>query len=106
MDFSPDEGQQAVTDVVTSALGRDNSSDVLVAGGVVAVRRPGTPRRRRSRSGGDHVRTHRDRAGTAPSVPRWRPWGSGWCHYWTSPPMNSRTASWPRWPRAVCCPRP
>ncbi|CAN5535677.1 acyl-CoA dehydrogenase FadE28 [soil metagenome] len=42
MDFSPDEGQQAVTDVVTSALGRDNSWDALVAGGVVAF---GVPER-------------------------------------------------------------
>ena len=33
MDFSPDEGQQAVADVVTSALGRDNSWDALVDGG-------------------------------------------------------------------------
>ncbi|MCW2732058.1 MAG: acyl-CoA dehydrogenase [Mycobacterium sp.] len=36
MDFSPDEGQQAVADVVTSALGRDNSWDALVSGGVIA----------------------------------------------------------------------
>jgi 3-oxo-4-pregnene-20-carboxyl-CoA dehydrogenase alpha subunit len=36
VDFSPDEGQQAVADVVTSALGRDNSWDALVDGGVVA----------------------------------------------------------------------
>jgi len=36
VDFSPDEGQQAVVDVVTSALGRDNSWDALVDGGVVA----------------------------------------------------------------------
>ncbi|CAN5555588.1 acyl-CoA dehydrogenase family protein [soil metagenome] len=42
MDFSPDEGQQAVTDVVTSALGRDNSWDALVNGGVVAF---GVPER-------------------------------------------------------------
>lgn len=42
MDFSPDEGQQAVTDVVASALGRDNSWDALVSGGVVAF---GVPER-------------------------------------------------------------
>ena len=37
MDFSPDEGQQAVADVVTSVLERDNSWDALVAGGVTAL---------------------------------------------------------------------
>ena len=42
MDFSPDEGQQAVADVVTSALTRDNSWDALVDGGVVAF---GVPER-------------------------------------------------------------
>ena len=42
MDFSPDEGQQAVADVVTSALGRDNGWDALVDGGVVAF---GVPER-------------------------------------------------------------
>ncbi|MDT5397581.1 MAG: 3-oxo-4-pregnene-20-carboxyl-CoA dehydrogenase alpha subunit [Mycobacterium sp.] len=42
MDFSPDEGQQAVADVVTSALGRDNSWAALVDGGVVAF---GVPER-------------------------------------------------------------
>lgn len=42
MDFSPDEGQQAVADVVTSALDRDNSWDALVAGGVIAF---GVPER-------------------------------------------------------------
>ena len=42
MDFSPDEGQQAVADVVTSALGRDNSWGALVDGGVVAF---GVPER-------------------------------------------------------------
>jgi alkylation response protein AidB-like acyl-CoA dehydrogenase len=46
MDFSPDEGQQAVADVVTSALGRDNSWDALVSGGVTAF---GVP----DRLGGD-----------------------------------------------------
>ncbi len=40
MDFSPDEGQQAVTDVVTSALERDNSWDALVNGGVMAFGLP------------------------------------------------------------------
>jgi alkylation response protein AidB-like acyl-CoA dehydrogenase len=42
VDFSPDEGQQAVADVVTSALERDNSWDALVAGGVIAF---GVPER-------------------------------------------------------------
>lgn len=42
MDFSPDEGQQAVTDVVTSALERDNSWEALVAGGIMAF---GVPER-------------------------------------------------------------
>ncbi len=40
MDFSPDEGQQAVADVVTSALGRDNSWRALVDGGVIAFGLP------------------------------------------------------------------
>jgi alkylation response protein AidB-like acyl-CoA dehydrogenase len=46
VDFSPDEGQQAVADVVTSALGRDNSWAALVDGGVIAF---GVP----DRLGGD-----------------------------------------------------
>ena len=46
MDFSPDEGQQAVADVVTSALGRDNSWDAIVSGGITAF---GVP----DRLGGD-----------------------------------------------------
>lgn len=48
MDFSPDEGQQAVADVVTSVLKRDNSWEALVAGGVTAL---GVP----ERLGGDGV---------------------------------------------------
>jgi 3-oxo-4-pregnene-20-carboxyl-CoA dehydrogenase alpha subunit len=48
VDFSPDEGQQAVADVVTSVLERDNSWDALVAGGVTAL---GVP----ERVGGDGV---------------------------------------------------
>ena len=48
VDFSPDEGQQAVADVVTSVLERDNSWDALVAGGVTAF---GVP----ERLGGDGV---------------------------------------------------
>jgi alkylation response protein AidB-like acyl-CoA dehydrogenase len=48
VDFSPDEGQQAVADVVTSVLGRDNSWDALVAGGVTALAVP-------ERLGGDGV---------------------------------------------------
>jgi 3-oxo-4-pregnene-20-carboxyl-CoA dehydrogenase alpha subunit len=42
VDFSPDEGQQAVADVVTSVLDRDNTWDALVAGGVTAL---GVPER-------------------------------------------------------------
>ena len=42
MDFSPDEGQQAVADVVTSVLERDNSWEALVDGGVTAL---GVPER-------------------------------------------------------------
>jgi alkylation response protein AidB-like acyl-CoA dehydrogenase len=42
VDFSPDEGQQAVADVVTSALGRDTSWSALVDGGVIAF---GVPER-------------------------------------------------------------
>ena len=48
MDFSLDDGQQAVADVVTSVLDRDNSWDALVAGGVTAL---GVP----ERLGGDGV---------------------------------------------------
>lgn len=48
MDFSPDEGQQAVADVVTSVLDRDSGWDALVAGGVTAL---GVP----ERLGGDGV---------------------------------------------------
>ncbi|CAJ1579311.1 acyl-CoA dehydrogenase family protein [[Mycobacterium] wendilense] len=48
MDFTPDEGQQAVADVVTSVLGRDNSWQALVDGGVTAL---GVP----ERLGGDGV---------------------------------------------------
>jgi 3-oxo-4-pregnene-20-carboxyl-CoA dehydrogenase alpha subunit len=48
VDFSPDEGQQAVADVVTSVLDRDNSWDALVAGGVTALAVP-------ERLGGDDV---------------------------------------------------
>ncbi|VEG57990.1 acyl-CoA dehydrogenase [Mycolicibacterium aurum] len=40
MDFSLDEGQHAVADVVTSVLGRDNSWDALVSGGVTALAVP------------------------------------------------------------------
>jgi alkylation response protein AidB-like acyl-CoA dehydrogenase len=48
VDFSPDEGQQAVADVVTSVLERDNSWEALVSGGVPAL---GVP----ERLGGDGV---------------------------------------------------
>ena len=42
MDFSPDEGQQAVADVVNSALERENGWDALVSAGVTAF---GVPER-------------------------------------------------------------
>ncbi|MCZ0728586.1 acyl-CoA dehydrogenase family protein [Mycolicibacterium iranicum] len=48
MDFSPDEGQQAVADVVTSVLDRENSWEALVSGGVSALAVP-------ERLGGDGV---------------------------------------------------
>lgn len=48
MDFSPDEGQRAVADVVTSVLERENTWEALVAGGVTAL---GVP----ERLGGDGV---------------------------------------------------
>ncbi|KWX19939.1 acyl-CoA dehydrogenase [Mycolicibacterium wolinskyi] len=40
MDFSPNPEQQAVADVVTSVLERDNSWDALVSGGVTALAVP------------------------------------------------------------------
>jgi alkylation response protein AidB-like acyl-CoA dehydrogenase len=40
VDFTPDPEQQAVADVVTSVLDRDNSWDALVAGGVTAFAAP------------------------------------------------------------------
>jgi alkylation response protein AidB-like acyl-CoA dehydrogenase len=48
MDFTPDPAQQAVADVVTSVLDRDNSWEALVAGGVTALPVP-------ERVGGDGV---------------------------------------------------
>ena len=48
MDFTPDPAQQAVADVVTSVLDRDNSWEALVAGGVTALPVP-------ERIGGDGV---------------------------------------------------
>ena len=48
MDFTPDPEQQAVADVVTAVLDRDNSWDALVAAGVTAL---GVP----ERIGGDGV---------------------------------------------------
>jgi alkylation response protein AidB-like acyl-CoA dehydrogenase len=48
VDFTPDPEQQAVADVVTSVLDRDNSWDALVAGGVTALAVP-------ERLGGDGV---------------------------------------------------
>ena len=48
MDFTPDPEQEAVADVVTAVLDRDNSWDALVAGGVAALAVP-------ERLGGDGV---------------------------------------------------
>ncbi|MGH3552390.1 MAG: acyl-CoA dehydrogenase, partial [Mycobacterium sp.] len=48
MDFTLDPAQQAVADVVTSVLDRDNNFDALVAGGVTALPVP-------ERLGGDGV---------------------------------------------------
>ncbi len=48
VDFSLDEGQQAVADVVTSVLARDNTWEALVSGGVTALAVP-------ERLGGDGV---------------------------------------------------
>jgi alkylation response protein AidB-like acyl-CoA dehydrogenase len=48
VDFTPDPEQQAVADVVTSVLDRDNSWEALVAGGVTALAVP-------ERLGGDGV---------------------------------------------------
>jgi 3-oxo-4-pregnene-20-carboxyl-CoA dehydrogenase alpha subunit len=48
VDFTPDPEQQAVADVATSVLDRDNSWDALVAGGVTALAVP-------ERLGGDGV---------------------------------------------------
>jgi 3-oxo-4-pregnene-20-carboxyl-CoA dehydrogenase alpha subunit len=48
MDFTPDPAQQAVADVVTSVLDRDNSWEALVSGGVTALPVP-------ERAGGDGV---------------------------------------------------
>ena len=48
MDFTADPAQQAVADVVTSVLDRDNSWNALVAGGVTALPVP-------ERVGGDGV---------------------------------------------------
>jgi len=48
VDFTPDPEQQAVADVVTAVLDRDNSWDALVAGGVAALAVP-------ERLGGDGV---------------------------------------------------
>ena len=48
MDFTPDPAQQAVADVVTSVLDRDNTWEALLAGGVTALPVP-------ERLGGDGV---------------------------------------------------
>ncbi|HEU4497782.1 MAG TPA: hypothetical protein VFR60_00455 [Sphingomicrobium sp.] len=48
MDFSPGEGQRAVADVVNSVLGREDSWEALVSGGVTALAVP-------ERLGGDGV---------------------------------------------------
>lgn len=95
MDFSPDEGQQAIVDVVNSVLGRDNSWDALVAGGVTALAVP-------ERLGGDGVaadprwpRRSPRSAGTAPSARRWPRLDWAWCRCSTGLATSSRTAFWP-----------
>ena len=45
MDFTLEPTQQAVADVVTSALERDNSWEALVSGGVDGAAGARTPRR-------------------------------------------------------------
>ena len=50
MDFSPNPEQQAVADVVTSVLSRDNSWDALVSGGIAALAVPSFVRYRVTRS--------------------------------------------------------
>ena len=100
VDFTPDTEQQAVADVVTAVLDRDNSWEALVAGGVTAL---GVP----ERLGGDGVGlselatalTEIGRHGTtgpalAVSVP------PPCC--WTWRPRRSRTAISPGSPRARC----
>ena len=98
MDFSPDEGQQAVADVVTSVLERDNSWDALVAGGVTALGAP-------ERVGGDGVGlpelttalTEIGRHGT--TGPALAVLGATACSsIWR--PMRSRTGTWQVSPRA------
>ena len=104
MDFSPDEGQQAVADVVTSVLDRDNSWDALVSGGVTALAVP-------ERLGGDGVGlpelttalTEIGRHGTISPALATLGWAPRCC--WTWRPTLSRTAISPGSPRVRCSPR-
>ena len=98
MDFTPDPEQQAVADVVTAVLDRDNSWDALVAGGVTAL---GVP----ERLGGDgvglpeiataltEIGRHGDDQPGAGHARLGRPCCSTWR------PKNSRTATSPASPR-------
>ena len=102
MDFDLTATQQAVADVVTSVLDRDNSWEALVAGGVTALPVP-------ERLGGDGVGlpevahgADRRSDATAPSRRRWQRWASVWCHCWTWHPTSNRTGSWPESAKAAC----
>ena len=100
MDFTPDPEQQAVADVVTAVLDRDNNWEALVAGGVTAL---GVP----ERLGGDGVGlpelatalTEIGRHGT--TGPALAVLGAT-AVLWTWRPRRSRTAISPGSPRARC----
>ncbi len=106
MDFTLDPAQQAVADVVTSVLDRDNSWDALVAGGVTAL---GVP----ERLGGDGVGlpeiatalTEIGRHGTISPALATLGSGPGTAAGPGHAP-NSRTVTWPAWRRAGCSPPP
>ena len=84
MDFTPDPEQQAVADVVTSVLGRDNSWDALVAGGVTAL--ASRQKALGARSPTSRLKTHRARGAQLTQG------GVGWISHRT---RNSRRS--PMW---------
>ncbi len=104
MDFSPNPEQQAVADVVTSVLDRDNSWDALVSGGVTALAAP-------ERLGGDglgllEVATALTEIGRHGTIsPALATLGLVGAPCSTSPRRSSRTATWRAWPRGRCCRR-